>query len=202
MKFKTKTKKKKRKEELIRTTRETLENQKVKTALTWVFEILVTLGLASVVAIFFFQTITMQEAAMEPSVAVGDKFFMNRMIYKIGSPKRGDIIAFKTSSSEDAVLHVRRVIGLPGESIRIEDGNILINGEIYAEDQDFPAMLSAGLAADSIKLGSNEYFVLGDNRNNSEDSRYADIGVVQKKYIAGKLWFQISPFESFGFLKK
>lgn len=93
-----------------------------------------------------------------------------------------------------------RVIGLPGETIQIVNGRILINGEAYKEGKDFPSINNPGMAANAITLEAGEYFVLGDNRNNSEDSRYADIGKVNKKYITGKLWFQISPRKEIGLL--
>lgn len=178
-----------------------LENEKLRGILRWIFEIAVTLVFAAVVAIFLFQTVTMQESAMEPTISVGDQYLMNRFSYKIGSPERGDIIVFKNNSSDDAALHIRRVIGLPGEVIQIKNGQILINGEVYAEGDAFPTITSAGLATNPVSLEAGEYFVLGDNRNNSEDSRYSDIGKVKKKYIIGKLWFAVSPVNKIGFLK-
>lgn len=187
--------------EKIRQARETLGNEKVKNVFGWIFQITVTLVFAAVVGIVMFQSVTMQESSMEPTLSVGDKFFMNRVSYKIGSPERGDIIVFKTNASDDAALHIRRVIGLPGETIQIANGRILINGETYKEGKDFPLISNAGLASSAISLESGEYFVLGDNRNNSEDSRYGDIGIVKKKYIVGKLWFTIYPVKKIGFLK-
>ena len=124
--------------------------------------------------------------------------FVNKLAYKASSPKRGDIIVFRTNASDDAALHIRRVIGLPGETIQIVNGRILINGETYKEGKDFPTINNPGMAANAITLEAGEYFVLGDNRNNSEDSRYGDIGRVNKKYITGKLWFQISPKKDIG----
>jgi signal peptidase I len=169
--------------------------------LRWFFEIIVTLVFAAVVAIMMFQTVTMQESSMEPTLSVGDEYFMNRIIYKVSSPKRGDIIVFKTNASDEAALHIRRVIGLPGETIQIVNGRILINGETYKEGKDFPSISNPGTASTPITLESGEYFVLGDNRNNSEDSRFGDIGIVKKRYIVGKLWFTISPVKKIGFLK-
>lgn len=193
-------KKGKRTERLLQA-KEKLENGKFKNILIWIFEIVVTLIFAALVAITMFQSVTMQESSMEPTLSVGDRFFMNKITYKISSPQRGDIIVFKTNGEDDAALHIRRVIGLPGETIQIKDGRILIDGETYKEGKDFPAISNPGLASSPVTLEAGEYFVLGDNRNNSEDSRYGDIGKVKKKYIVGKLWFTISPVKKIGFLK-
>ena len=181
--------------------REKLENDKVRYVLRLLFEIAVTLVFAALVAIVMFQSVTMQESAMEPTISVGDRFFMNRAVYQLTDPKRGDIIVFKTNASDDAALHIRRIIGLPGETIQISGGQILIDGKTYREGKDFPAISNPGAAQEPITLESNEYFVLGDNRNNSEDSRYGDIGLVKKRYIVGKLWFTLSPMKKFGFMK-
>ena len=185
----------------IQEAKEKLEDEKVRGFMRWVFEIVVTLVLAAMVGIMLFQTVTMQESSMEPTIAVGDRFFINRVVYKFSSPKRGDLIVFRTNASDDAALHIRRVIGLPGETIQISGGRILIDGEAYKEGKDFPMISNPGLASSSITLESGEYFVLGDNRNNSEDSRYADIGMVKKRDIAGKIWFTCAPFEKLGFTK-
>lgn len=178
-----------------------LEDRKVRKILNWVFQILVTLIFGVLVGISMFQSVTMQESAMEPTLQVGERFFINRAVYKVSSPKRDDIIVYKTSGSDDAALHIGRVIGLPGETVQISNGNILINGAVYNENKDFPEISNAGLASDGVSLESGEYFILGDNRNNSEDSRYGDIGNINKKYIVGKVWFVISPKDKFGFLK-
>lgn len=209
MEFKKKTKKKKNRQEKIswkdyekvKDAREKLENSKVRGIVRLIFEIAVTLAFAALVAITMFQSVTMQESSMEPTLSVGDRFFMNRIIYRVSSPERGDIIVFRTNASDEAALHIRRVIGLPGETIQIVDGQILINGETYKEGRDFPVISNPGTAANPITLESGEYFVLGDNRNNSEDSRYGDIGIVNKRYISGKLWFTCYPVKKIGFLE-
>ena len=179
--------------------KEKLEDKKVRGVLRLVFEIIVTLAFAALVGIAMFQSVTMQESSMEPTISVGDRYFMNRVIYRVSSPKRGDVIVFRTNASDDAALHIRRVIGLPGETVQIVDGQILINGETYKEGRDFPVISNPGMASSPVTLESGEYFVLGDNRNNSEDSRYGSIGKVNKKYITGKLWFKLFPVKSIGF---
>lgn len=181
--------------------KEKLEDKKVRGVLRLVFEIIVTLAFAALVGIAMFQSVTMQESSMEPTISVGDRYFMNRVIYRVSSPKRGNVIVFRTNASDDAALHIRRVIGLPGETVQIVDGQILINGETYKEGRDFPVISNPGMASSPVTLESGEYFVLGDNRNNSEDSRYGSIGKVNKKYITGKLWFKLFPVKSIGFFE-
>ena len=174
----------------------------IKNVLLWIVEIVAVLGIAAVCAFFFCQTAVMHEGSMEPTVSAGEKLLINKASYILGSPKRGDIILFRSSEDEKASLHIKRVIGLPKETVQIVDGQILIDGVTYIEQKDFPAIVDAGLAEKQITLGANEYFVLGDNRNNSEDSRHAEMGMVKKQNIIGKLWFVISPASEMGFLDK
>lgn len=169
-----------------------------KSALLWVFEIIVVILFAYVLAYFFGQSRTNVGQSMDVTLSGGDRVLLNKLSYEFGTPKRGDIIAFKPGGSESSHSYIKRVIGLPGETIQIIDGMIYINGEIYLEQKDYPVINDAGLAAEPITLGSNEYFVLGDNRNNSEDSRYASVGNVSLDYIEGKVWLVLSPKEHFG----
>ena len=179
-----------------------LENKRFRSVVRWVFEIAVTLAFAALVAIMLFQSVTMQESSMEPTLSVGDKYFVNRLVYKVSSPKRGDIIVFRTNGSDDAALHIRRVIGLPGETVQITDGAVYINGEKLDESAyGFDAILNGGLAEEQIVLDDDEYFVLGDNRNGSGDSRYTDIGNVGLENIIGTVWFRVWPFQRIGSIR-
>jgi len=164
-------------------------------------EILITLLLALAVSYGFFTSILIQENSMSPTISSGDTVLLNRTAYFIGSPKRGDLIAYRIADRLDSAVYVKRVIGLPGETIEIRDGLILINDVTYMEDDDFPEIENAGLAEGGITLGSEEYFVLGDNRNASEDSRYADVGNISAGDILGRVWFRTSPKSAFGFVK-
>lgn len=181
---------------------EFIKSEKGRPVFNWIFQIAVTLALAAVVAILFFQSITMQESSMEPTLVTGERFFVNKLIYKISSPDRGDIIAFTKDGSDDAPIHIKRVIGLPGETIEIRDGRVYIDGEEYREEGHLPQITNPGLAEDGVTLDSDEYFVLGDNRNNSEDSRFAEVQNVNEKYIEGKLWFCIYPADQIGFVRQ
>ena len=98
--------------------------------------------------------------------------------------------------------YIKRVIGLPGDYVEIKDGAVYINGEKLQEDYETSKIDDVGIVNEKIKLGSDEYFVLGDDRQNSEDSRNANVGNVKYSYIYGKAWFVISPKSHFGFVKE
>ena len=174
---------------------------RMKSVLLWVFQIAAAIVLGAVFSIFFCKNVEMTEGSMEPIIAIGDTVLVNTLAYRFGSPDRDDILVFKSNDSANASLHVKRVIGLPGEKIQISDGQIMINGVTYMEKKDLPSISYAGLAETEITLKDDEYFVLGDNRNNSADSRYADIGNVTRSNIVGKVWFRISPYTKLGFLR-
>ena len=135
--------------------------------------------------------ISMVGVSMEPALYNGQEVLINRFIYKITSPKRGDVIAFLPNGNQNSHYYLKRIVGLPGESIQIIDGYVYINGERVPEDE-YDKMADYGIAGNEIQLGSDEYFVLGDNRNMSEDSRSGNIGAVKKDTIAGKAWFHLS----------
>ena len=135
--------------------------------------------------------ISMVGVSMEPALYNGQEVLVNRFIYKITSPKRGDVIAFLPNGNQNSHYYLKRIVGLPGESIQIIDGYVYINGERLPEDE-YDKMADYGIVGNEIQLGSDEYFVLGDNRNMSEDSRSGNIGAVKKDTIAGKVWFHLS----------
>ena len=135
--------------------------------------------------------ISMVGVSMEPALYNGQEVLVNRFIYKITSPKRGDVIAFLPNGNQNSHYYLKRIVGLPGESIQIIDGYVYINRERLPEDE-YDKMADYGIVGNEIQLGSDEYFVLGDNRNMSEDSRSGNIGAVKKDTIAGKAWFHLS----------
>ena len=167
---------------------------KFRNILAWIIELALVVVLAFGCAYFFGQHVNVTDDAMEQTLSSGQTVFLNTAATTFGSPKRGDIIAYKTSSKEDAAIQIRRVIGLPGEKIQIKDGQIYIDGALYVEKRDFPTISNPGLAQSEIILGGTEYFVLGDSRNNSEDSRHPDVGNIDKDQILGVLWLRLDPF--------
>ena len=173
---------------------------KLKAAVIWAAEIAAVLILGIVLAVGYGKITVMQEGSMDPTLNAGDVLLVDRMAYRFSTPKRGDIIVYKTGDDKKASTHIKRIIGLPGETIQIKDGQILIDGETYQENGEFPGIENAGVAETKVALDSGEYFVLGDNRNNSVESRYGDMGNIKKRNIIGKVWFIASPWSRFGFV--
>ena len=135
---------------------------------------------------FAFQTVTVHGESMQPSYNDQDVVLVNKLEYRIGYPKAFDVVVLELENGTTAHYTVKRVIGLPGQTVQITDGDILIDGkklDIEFEEE----ILSAGLAAYSIELGEDEYFVIGDNCNNSEDSRVSNIGNIKRSQFVGKV---------------
>ena len=171
-----------------------------RVVLGWTFEILVVIMFAYVMVYFFGQARTNVGQSMDVTLSGGDVVLINTLAYQLGGPETGDIISFRPNGSESSRSIIKRVIGLPGQTIQITEGMIYIDGKVFLEQKNYPSIINPGMAADPIKLGDKEYFVLGDNRNNSEDSRFADVGLVKSDMIEGKVWFILSPSEHRGFV--
>ena len=169
--------------------------------LSWLIYIVIVVILSLGIITFIGQRTKVSGHSMETTLSDGDNLIVDKISYRFRDPERFEIIVFPFQY-EEHTYYIKRIIGLPGETIQIKEGQILIDGETYVEKKDFPSVTNPGLAEEPITLGGTEYFVLGDNRNNSEDSRHVDIGNVDKKNIVGKLWMVTAPFDKFGFLKK
>ena len=156
----------------------------------WCGQIAIVILLAFLTIQFGVQTLTVRGESLETTYADGDVVLVNKFIYKVSEPKRFDMAAFRTGG-EDSHYSIKRVMGVPGDSIIIEDGILKINGEAVEEFPAFSDINYAGLAAEEIVLGENEYFVMGDNCNNSEDSRVASVGNIEKDNMIGKVQFRL-----------
>lgn len=130
--------------------------------------------------------------SMEPGLYNGQEILINRVLYRLSSPKRGDVVVFLPNGNQNSHFYVKRVVGLPGETIQIKDGSVYINDSLLEEDEAFDKMIDAGIAENELELATDEYFVLGDNRNSSEDSRSGNVGAVKRDNIIGKAWFHMA----------
>jgi signal peptidase I len=149
---------------------------------------------------FVGQKTVVEGSSMSPSLEDGDNLIVDKLSYRFGDPGRYDIIVFRYQYKEDS-YYIKRVIGLPGETVQIVDGYIYINGELLSEEFGNAVMENAGRASQEVVLGPDEYFVLGDNRNLSSDSRDPLVANVQREQIVGKAFICIYPFDRFGFLR-
>ncbi len=134
--------------------------------------------------------------SMENTFMEGDSLFIDKLSYRFTKPARFDVIVFPFQEGEETVLYIKRVIGLPGETIQIAGDKIYINGKVLKEDYGKEAMEegSEGIALNPLTLGEDEYFVLGDNRNFSIDSRQSQVGVIKEDSIIGKSAFRLWPW--------
>ena len=171
-----------------------------KEVMSWVIGCAIVIFIAYTLVTFFGCRTTVVGNAMNDTLTNEEQILVNRFIYNVSSPKQGDVIAFLPNGNEKSHYYVRRVIACPGDTIQIKEGVVYVNGEAYQEKITVASIEDAGVASEEIKLGDDEYFVLGDNRNNSEDSRLANIGNVKKSYIIGKAWFYFKSIGNMGFI--
>lgn len=157
--------------------------------------------LTYLVITFIGQRTEVDGASMEPTLYDSDNLIVDKITYRFNDPQRFDIIVFPYQYQENT-FYIKRIIGLPGEKVQIDEmGNIYINEEVLFEGYGKEVIRNPGLAAEPIVLGEDEYFVLGDNRNNSTDSRSEGVGNIHRKDIVGRAWMRVWPFSRAGILR-
>ncbi len=149
---------------------------------------------------FVFQTITVVGPSMSPTLKDEEIVIVNKLVYNIGDVKRYDVIAYSLIE-EDGYYDIKRVVGMPGEKVTIKDGYVYINDKQLQNSPFDEKIITAGLASETITLGDGEYFVLGDNVNNSEDSRYSNVGNISEVEILGKVSYIIKSDDKKGKVK-
>ena len=167
---------------------------------SWIIYIGVIVAASLVIVNLVAQRTEVVGASMETTLMNGDQLIVDKVSYRFTEPKRFDIIVFPYPE-DPSVHYIKRIIGLPGETVQISGETIYINGEPLEEDYGKTAMGDPGIASEPITLGDDEYFVLGDNRSVSKDSRYASVGNIHQDDITGKAWLRIWPLDQIGFLK-
>ena len=166
------------------------ETSFVRRLVSWVVDIIVVIAIGWFTVYSFGSQVTVSGQSMVPLLEAEDVVLMNRLIYDFSDPKRFDVVVFQRGDSR---ANMKRVIGLPGETVQIKDGAVYIDGILLEAEDGLNQVALAGLAENPITLGEDEYFLLGDNRDSSEDSRFSNIGNVTKEQILGKVWLRILP---------
>ncbi len=161
-------------------------------ALVLAVEVVAVLALVFLTNKYVAQRTVVDGSSMESTYSDGDNLVVFKLAYKLADPERGDVIVFP----HENVFYIKRIVGLPGDHVQIDEiGNLHINGELQRERYASESMDYAGIAeGDGIVLGEDEYFCLGDNRNNSMDSRFEEVGTIQRDDIVGKIVLNVLPW--------
>lgn len=176
------------------------ENTKLQNICKFISDVLLIIIFAFAFIQFTCTRVRISGNSMQPTLNNEEIVLVNRLAYTLAEPKRYSVIAFTNHSSSNKV-YVKRVIGLPGETVQIKDRQVYINDALLLDDCVKDEILNSGLAFEAITLGKDEYFVLGDNRNYSEDSRFSSIGIVKKDNLLGAAWLVASPISNINFVK-
>ncbi len=168
-----------------------INKKQITEVLSWIFSGALMVLLAFMFVYLFGMRTSVIGVSMEPSLGNGEEILIDRFVYLIRQPEGSDVVVFRPNGNENAHLYVKRIVGTPGDTVLIRDGLLYINGNVYDEAGIFDRIENGGIAEPGLTLGEDEYFVLGDNRNDSEDSRSSNIGIVRRSYIIGRAWFHL-----------
>lgn len=182
---------------------------RVRGIVCWITDIIVVVAMACYTVYAFGNLVVVSGNSMSPLLNSEVIVLMNQLKLDLGKPERFDVVVFER---EDQKRNIKRIIGLPGETVQIQNGQVLINGQVLEEkgitmevDGEMvkaqKKIALAGLAENPVVLGADEYFLLGDNRDSSEDSRFANVGNVKESQIIGKVWFRIHPTLNMGIIR-
>lgn len=169
----------------------------VREVVGWIVYILVVICATWVIVTYVGQRTKVSGDSMLNTLHDGDNLIVDKISYRFRNPERFEIIVFPYRYAEDT-YYIKRIIGLPGETVQILDGYVYINGEKLNENYGREVMEEGGLATEPIVLGEDEYFVLGDNRNHSSDSREPSVGVLKREELIGRAWVRIWPLKDIG----
>lgn len=173
------------------------EKNLVRWIVKWVVDIIVVISLAFFLVFAFGTQIKVTGNSMAPQLTSDQVILMNRLTYDFMKPKRFDVVVFDKG---DGNSNIKRIVGMPGETVQIQNGRIYIDDKLLDAPDELTVVSLAGLAESKIYLSRDEYFLLGDNRDSSEDSRFANVGNVSREQILGKVWLRLLPLEDFGFI--
>lgn len=163
----------------------------------WLLYIVLIIAFTWIVVTFVGQRTEVSGSSMETTLSDKDQLIVDKMTYRFRDPKRYDIVVFPYQY-QDNTYYIKRIIGLPGETVQILSGMVYIDGMRLDEHYGNEIMENPGIAEEPLILGEDEYFVLGDNRNNSSDSRASDVGLIHRKDLIGRAWIRVWPLSQIG----
>lgn len=169
----------------------------IKELAGWLLYIVLIIALTWCVVTFVGQRTEVSGSSMETTLSDKDQLIVDKMTYRFRDPKRYDIVVFPYQY-QDNTYYIKRIIGLPGETVQILSGMVYIDGMRLDEHYGNEIMENPGIAEEPLTLGEDEYFVLGDNRNNSSDSRASDVGLIHRKDLIGRAWIRVWPLSQIG----
>lgn len=178
-------------------------NRVMKEMISTLLYLLIVLCITYFVIHYVGQRTEVWGASMETTLNDGDNLIVDKITYRFRDPQRFDIIVFPFRYEENT-YYIKRIIGLPGETVQIDlDGTIYIDGEVLEETYGREVIKpeNVGIAIEPVALEEDEYFVMGDNRNNSSDSRTEVVGNIHRDDIIGRAWLRIWPLSEIGILK-
>ena len=177
------------------------EKNIMKELLGWILYLLLVVGLTWLILTYVGQRTRVSGHSMETTLSNGDNLIVDKLSYRFRDPKRFDIIVFPFKYEENT-YYIKRIIGLPGETVQVVDGCAYIDGELLESDiYGAELMEDSGIAGELLTLKEDEYFVLGDNRNHSSDSRDPSVGILTSEDLLGKAWVRIYPFDKMGVIR-
>lgn len=164
---------------------------------SWILYVFIIIAFTYLIITYVGQRTRVSGHSMESTLQDGDNLIVDKLSYQFRDPERFDIIVFPYKYQEDT-YYIKRIIGLPGETVQVIDGYVYINDKKLNESYGLEVMERPGIAEVPIQLKDDEYFVLGDNRNESSDSRDPSVGVLKREDLLGRAWIRIWPLNSIG----
>jgi signal peptidase I len=164
---------------------------------SWLRDLALSVGVSAFIIIFLYQPVRVEGTSMLPSLEDQDRLFINKMAFRVGEIQREDVVVFQYPHDRTK-SYIKRVIGLPGDRVRIDHGRVYVNGQRLAE-RYVPARFMDERSQPEMRIPAGEYFVMGDHRSISSDSR--DFGPVERDLIYGKAAFVYWPMEQAGVVR-
>lgn len=169
----------------------------IRKTVRWITDIVVVIAAAWFLVHSFLSQAIVSGHSMEPALEAGDLVLVDTLQYQLLDPQRMDVVLFLRGDGSE---NIKRIVGLPGETLTIQNGHIYIDGHLLESEQISEISLP-GIAEHPVELQEDEYFLIGDNADSSEDSRFINVGNVKRSQIIGKVWFRLQPFSQIGMIK-